>query len=60
MDDLTPVRVKQDALIRMSTLPDRVWFRLDTDFKGTNRTKIFNGPAIIEVIAPMILIRVKS
>jgi hypothetical protein len=44
MDDNTPVRVKQDSCNRMSSLPDRIWFRLDSDFKGTNRTKIFNGP----------------
>ena len=45
MDNCTPVRVKQDSLKRMSNLPDRVWFRLDTDFKGINKTKVFNGAA---------------
>lgn len=45
MDNLTPVRIIQDSLNRMSNSPDRIWYRLDTDFKGTNRTKIFNGPA---------------
>jgi len=44
MDDTTPVRVNQDSLHRMSNLPDRIWFRLDNDFKGTNRTSIFSGP----------------
>ncbi|MFA5973230.1 MAG: hypothetical protein WC780_12835 [Lentimicrobiaceae bacterium] len=45
MDDCTPVRIKQDSLNRMSNLPDRVWFRLDNDFKGINKTKVFNGAA---------------
>lgn len=45
MDDCTPVRVKQDSQHRMSNSPERVWFRLDNDFKGINKTKIFNGPA---------------
>lgn len=45
MDDCTPVRLNQDNLVRMSTNPDRVWFRLDLDFKGVNKTKIFNGSA---------------
>lgn len=45
MDDNTPVRVKQDSLNRMSNLPDRIWFRLDLDFKGINKTKVFNGAA---------------
>jgi hypothetical protein len=45
MDNCTPIRIKQDPLNRQSNQPDRIWFRLDTDFKGTNRTKIFNGPA---------------
>ena len=43
MDDLTPVRIKQDTLYRMSNKPDRIWFRLDNDFKGMNKTKCFNG-----------------
>lgn len=42
-DDTTPVRVLQDNYLRMSNSPDRVWFRLDNDFKGINKTKIFNG-----------------
>jgi hypothetical protein len=45
MDDNTPVRVKQDSLNRMSNLPDRIWFRLDLDFKGINKTKVSNGAA---------------
>ncbi len=45
MDDCTPVRLNQDTLNRMSTLPDRIWFRLDLDFKGINKSKIFNGAA---------------
>jgi hypothetical protein len=45
MDDATPVRLKQDTLNRMSNLSDRIWFRLDLDFKGINKTKIFNGAA---------------
>lgn len=44
MDDLTPVRILQDSLNRMSTKPNSVWFRLDNDFKGVNKTKTFNGP----------------
>jgi hypothetical protein len=44
-DDCTPVRVKQDSYGRMSNKPDRIWFRLDNDFKGVNKTKIHNGCA---------------
>ena len=44
MDNLTPIRVKQDPLGRMSNQPDRVWFRLDLAFSDFNKTKIFNGP----------------
>lgn len=43
MDDNLPVRIKQDSLSRMTNLPDRIWFRLDNDFKGINKTKAFNG-----------------
>jgi hypothetical protein len=43
-DDNTPVRVTQDNYGRMSNEPDRVWFRLDQDFKGVNKTRIVNGP----------------
>jgi hypothetical protein len=45
MDDTTPVRIYQDTCNRMSQRPDRIWFRLDTDFKGFNKVKLFNGPA---------------
>jgi len=45
MDDLTPVRVKQDTLQRMSNQPDRVWFRLDLSVKDINKIKMFNGAA---------------
>jgi hypothetical protein len=44
MDDVTPVRVRQDNLGRLSNLPDRVWFRLDTAVKDVNKSKCFNGP----------------
>lgn len=44
MDDATPTRIKQDNNERVSVLPDRVWFRLDNDFKGMNKTKCFSGP----------------
>ncbi len=43
MDDCLPVRIKQDSLSRMSNQPDRIWFRLDNDFKGINKTKAFCG-----------------
>ena len=44
MDDNTPVRLRQESLQRLSNLPDRFWLRLDTDFKGINKSKVFNGP----------------
>lgn len=44
MDDQTPVRLRQEPSIRLSNLPDRVWFRLDPDFTGLNKSKCFNGP----------------
>jgi len=44
MDDVTPVRLRIDTCNRMSNNPDRVWFRLDSDFKGINKVKLFNGP----------------
>jgi hypothetical protein len=44
MGDLTPVRVKQDSLTRMSEVPDRVWFQLRPGFIDVNLTKIHNGP----------------
>ena len=43
MDNLTPVRVKQDTLGRMSQQPDRVWFQLRPGFIDVNLTKIHNG-----------------
>jgi hypothetical protein len=45
MDDNTPVRIKEDNLKRMSNKSDRVWFRLDSDFKGINRTRLLGGPS---------------
>ncbi|MBX7153358.1 MAG: hypothetical protein K1X91_00255 [Bacteriodetes bacterium] len=45
MDDITPVRLRIDTCRRLSTLPDRVWFRLDNAFININQTKILNGPA---------------
>lgn len=45
MDDCNPVRLSQDTLKRMSVFPDRIWFRLDLDFKGINKSKVFNGAA---------------
>lgn len=42
-DDLTPVRVSQDTCKRMSTKPDRIWYRLDNVFININQTKIHNG-----------------
>jgi hypothetical protein len=43
MDDLTPVRVSQDSLKRMSINPDRVWFQLRPTFIDVNLTKAMNG-----------------
>jgi hypothetical protein len=45
MDDNTPVRIKGDNQGRLSATCDRVWFRLDGDFKGVNRTRILGGPS---------------
>ena len=48
MDDCTPVRIKPSAGdIRFASnhTEERVWFRLDNEFKGVNRAKIFSGPA---------------
>jgi hypothetical protein len=45
MDDNTPVRVKEDKIGRLSNDCNRVWFRLDSDFKGINRTRILSGPS---------------
>ena len=43
MDDNTPVRTRQDNYNRMTNSPDRVWFRLDVDFKGMNKTRCLGG-----------------
>jgi AraC-like DNA-binding protein len=43
MDDNTPVRTHQDTCNRMTNRPDRVWFRLDVDLKGMNRTRCLGG-----------------
>jgi hypothetical protein len=43
-DDNTPVRVNQDNYGRMSKKCDRVWFRLDNDFKSVNKTRTLGGP----------------
>lgn len=45
MDNLTPVRVKQDQLQRMSNKPDRIWFYLDNRIQKLNLLQIFSGPA---------------
>ncbi len=45
MDDNTPVRLRQEPCNRYSSLPDRVWFRLDNVFINLNQTKVFCGPA---------------
>jgi len=44
MDDVTPVRLKQEPCNRYTDRPNRTWFRLDTDFKSGNKAKCFNGP----------------
>lgn len=43
MDDATPVRIKQDSDKRL-VQESKVWFRLDTIFKDSNKAKCFNGP----------------
>lgn len=48
MDDCTPVRIKPlpgDIRFANNHTEERVWFRLDNEFKGVNRAKIFSGPA---------------
>jgi hypothetical protein len=45
MDDNTPVRIKEDNAGRMSATKSRPWFRLDSDFKGINRTRLLGGPS---------------
>jgi hypothetical protein len=45
LDDCTPVRVKPSDDFRFNRDHSKsVWFRLDTDFKGVNKSKIFSGP----------------
>ncbi len=44
MDDLTPVRLRNDTCDRLSTRPDAFWFRLDAPFKDSNKSKLFSGP----------------
>lgn len=44
MDDNTPVRVRMDNRERISAQCDRVWFRLDSDLKSINKTRIHGGP----------------
>jgi len=45
MDDGTPVRIKQKEDGRFSlNHEERVWFRLDNDIKGINKTRLLNGP----------------
>jgi hypothetical protein len=44
MDDNTPVRIRQDNYKRISSRPDRVWFRLDNDLKSAKKTRIHTGP----------------
>jgi len=43
MDDCTPVRIKQDALGRMTNKTDRVWIQARPTFIDTNLTKVQNG-----------------
>ena len=45
MDDITPVRLRQEPAERFSHLPDRVWFYLDNRILKVNLLKCFNGPA---------------
>ncbi|MBN1339312.1 MAG: hypothetical protein JXA03_08315 [Bacteroidales bacterium] len=45
MDDLTPVRIKPKDDIRYNNgIIGAVWFRLDTAFKDSNKSKCFSGP----------------
>jgi hypothetical protein len=45
MDDCTPVRVKSRDDGRFSKNHEqRIWFRLDNDFKSVNKIKLHNGP----------------
>jgi hypothetical protein len=42
-DDNTPVRVNEDSCQRMTSKPNKVWFRLDNVFININQTKVLNG-----------------
>lgn len=44
MDNISPVRIKEDNYKRMSHKPDRVWFRLDNAVADVNKTCCANGP----------------
>jgi len=44
MDDLTPVRLKQESFNRHSFYPDNIWFRLDLSFIDVNKSKCFCKP----------------
>jgi len=43
MDDNTPVRLRQEALDRLSNKPDRVWLQLRPTFIDVNLTKVQTG-----------------
>ena len=45
MDDITPVRIKQDTFNRMTNYCDRIWMRLDVPFINTNYARIMSGAA---------------
>jgi len=48
MDDCTPVRIRPiagDVRFADNNTEKRIWVRLDNEFKGINRAKIFSGPA---------------
>ncbi|MBO7497210.1 MAG: hypothetical protein J6T98_11725 [Salinivirgaceae bacterium] len=45
MDDITPVRIKQDTCNRMTNKCDRIWMRLDVPFINTNYSQILSGTA---------------
>ncbi|MBI5403418.1 MAG: hypothetical protein HY959_08435 [Ignavibacteriae bacterium] len=44
MDNISPVRIKEDNYNRMSNKPDRVWFRLDNAIADVNKSCCSNGP----------------
>ena len=48
MDNNSPVRIKEDKHGRMSTKPDRIWFRLDSAFADVNKTRCINGPLAVK------------